>query len=49
MPLNRFLMLIGSVLVAAAVTVALAFGVGIDFGWFGLAAILLAVAVRKWV
>ena len=49
MPFKTFLILIMGVVAAAGVTIGLAFGLGINFVWLGLVALLAALVVRKWV
>ena len=49
MPIKTLLILLGTVLSAAAATIALAAILGFNFVWLGLAAALGALAVRRWV
>jgi hypothetical protein len=48
MPLQTLLLLLTAVIAAAGVTIALAFVLGLNFVWLGLAAALAAVAIRTW-
>ena len=48
MPVKTFLILLVSVITAAAATLALVFWLGINLAWLGLVAILVALAVRRW-
>jgi len=43
------LILLVAVVAAAGVTIALAYVLGLNFVWLGLAAMLAALAVRRWV
>ena len=48
MPVQAFLILLVCVIAAAGVTVALAYAFG-AFVWLGFAALVAALAVRRWV
>ena len=48
MPVKTFLILLLSVIAAAGATVALVFWLGLSVAWLGIAALLAALAVRRW-
>ena len=48
MPVQRFLILMIVVVGMAAATIGMAYALGLDFMWLGLAALLAAFVVRRW-
>ena len=48
MPVQRFLILMIVVVGMAAATIGMAYALGLDFMWLGLAALLAALVVRRW-
>ena len=48
MPVQRFLILMMVVVGMAAVTIGMAYVLSLNFIWLGLAALLAALVVRRW-
>jgi hypothetical protein len=48
MPIQKYLLLLTVVILAAGGTIALAYGLGLNFAWVAIAALVAALLVRKW-
>jgi hypothetical protein len=48
MPIQKFLLLLTAVILAAGGTIALAYHFGLNITWVAVAALLAALLVRKW-
>ena len=46
MPIPTFLLLVATVILAAGITLALVYALGLSLLWFGLAAMVLTLVVR---